>query len=146
MAEIHPKLEVPLSTRILVVDDSEIMLTGMRTILSTLGFTDVVSARKGATAWNLILEQIEKQKPFEIILCDWNMPGYISGVQLLEKVRTATTHNSTIFILVTTENTFDKVKKAMDLGVSNYIIKPYAHTDVTLKLNSTWKKSKQAAA
>ncbi len=142
MSEISTKIEVPLATRILVIDDSRIMLDQMLKILSTLGFTDIVSAKDGASAWNLILNHINLEKPFEMILCDWNMPGHLSGIQLLEKVRNTSLISSTVFMLVTTENTFDKVKKAIDLGVSNYIVKPYSPTDVAEKLRTSWKKRK----
>jgi two-component system chemotaxis response regulator CheY len=145
MLEINTKTEVPLSTRILVVDDSKTMMDQMLAILKNLGFSDVSTAKEGAVAWNIILKENDTQRPFGLILCDWNMPGHLSGIQLLEKVRTTEALKSTLFILVTTENSFEKVKKAMDLGVSNYIIKPYAPADVSQKLNSTWKKRKQKA-
>ena len=55
--------------RVLVVDDFSTMRRIIKNILRQLGFTNVVEADDGTTAW----EVLNKDK-IEFIVSDWNMP------------------------------------------------------------------------
>jgi two-component system chemotaxis response regulator CheY len=142
MNETTHKILLPLETPILIVDDSPAMLTEMTKILDSEGLKKIYTATNGIEAWNLLLQEKDHLSAIQLILCDWNMPR-ISGIQLLEKVRQSPIFKNLPFILVTTENTTDRVRDAIKQGVSNYIVKPYSKNDVVDKLNFTWSKVKK---
>jgi two-component system chemotaxis response regulator CheY len=104
---------------ILVVDDYQ----GMRAVVSSLlkkqGFTTILEADDGTTAWESIL----KNRP-GLVICDWNMPR-MSGLALLQKVRANPDITRLPFMLVTAEGSQEQVLAALDAGVNDYVVKPF---------------------
>jgi two-component system chemotaxis response regulator CheY len=49
----------------------------------------------------------------------------LTGIQVLEKVRSSNTFSKIPFIMITTENEKANVVAALKLGVTDYIIKPF---------------------
>ncbi|HOJ37344.1 MAG TPA: response regulator [Ignavibacteriales bacterium] len=73
-------------------------------------------------------EEIEKNGPFAVILCDQRMPG-LKGVEILEKL--ATTHPDTIKILITGFSDYNDTLRAINTGgISRYIQKPWNDADL----------------
>jgi response regulator RpfG family c-di-GMP phosphodiesterase len=73
-------------------------------------------------------EEIEKNGPFAVILCDQRMPG-IKGVEILENL--ATTHPDTIKILITGFSDYNDTLRAINSGgISRYIQKPWNDADL----------------
>ncbi len=105
--------------RILVVDDFATMRRIIKNILKQLGFTNIVDADDGTTAW----EVLNKDK-IDFIISDWNMPK-MSGIELLRKVRSSEEFADLPFLMVTAEGQQENVIEAVQAGVSNYIVKPF---------------------
>lgn len=122
---------------ILIVDDYRTMLRIIRNLLSQLGFNNVDEATDGMTALKKIGE-----KKFDLIISDWNMEP-MSGIELLQKVRSDENNMSIPFIMVTAENKPENVVKAKEAGVDNYIVKPFNAETLRGKLVSVL--SKQAS-
>ena len=96
--------------KILIVDDFPAMRSMMRTMLAAFGADNIAEARTGEEALELLEEESK-----EIILCDYNLGEGKDGQQVLEEAK----HRelipySTVFILVTAENTSDMVMGAME--------------------------------
>ena len=105
--------------RVLVVDDFSTMRRIIKNILRQLGFTNVVEADDGTTAWDVL----NKDK-IEFIISDWNMPQ-MTGIELLRKVRASEEFSDLPFLMVTAEAQQENIIEAVQAKVSNYIVKPF---------------------
>lgn len=105
--------------RVLVVDDFSTMRRIIKNILRQLGFTNIVEADDGTTAWEIL----NKDK-IEFIISDWNMPQ-MTGIQLLRKVRASEEFGDLPFLMVTAEAQQENIIEAAQARVSNYIVKPF---------------------
>lgn len=108
----------------IVIDDMMTMRKIITKMLKQIGFTNVVEADDGATAWPLIQEAQESGEPFEFIVSDWNMPK-MSGLDLLVKIRATEGIKDTPFLMVTAEAEQSNVIKVVQAGVSNFVVKPF---------------------
>jgi two-component system, chemotaxis family, chemotaxis protein CheY len=113
---------------ILIVDDYSRMLRIIRNLLRQLGYERVEEAADGASA----LEKL-RQKPFSLVISDWNMEP-MSGLELLREVRADPTLAALPFIMVTAEARAAKIAEAQRAGVSGYIIKPFGAEALSLKI------------
>ncbi len=129
----------PATTKVLVVDDFKTMRNLVINALSTCGLTTVVEADDGATAWPLIEEALNKNEPFGLVVSDWNMPK-MQGIELLRKVRGHEKLKDLPFVLVTAEAEQKNIMEAVKIGVSNYVVKPFAPNTFQEKLAAVWKK------
>lgn len=104
--------------RVLLVDDEPLVLIGMQSILNwgKLGLELVGTARNGADAWTIIQEQHP-----DIVICDVIMP-VMGGLELAEKCREVDSALPA-FIMLTSFEEFQYVKRSMGLGVVEYLIK-----------------------
>lgn len=105
--------------RVLVVDDFSTMRRIIKNILRQIGFTNVVEADDGTTAWDVL----NKDK-VEFIISDWNMPQ-MTGIELLRKVRASEEFCDLPFLMVTAEAQQENIIEAVQAKVSNYIVKPF---------------------
>jgi len=113
------------STPILIVDDNRTMIRIIRGLLNQIGFENVDAAPDGSEALAKM-----RQKEYGLVISDWNM-GFMTGYELLKKVRSDTQLAKTPFIMVTAESKSENVIAAKNSGVDNYIVKPF--TAETLK-------------
>lgn len=121
---------MPDKVRILVVDDFSTMRRVIRRILRDMGLENVVEADNGKKAWELLC-----QGQFDIVICDWNMPR-MSGLDLLEKIRSAEELAEMPFMMVTAEGKKDFILEATQKGVTGYITKPFSAEQFAVKLKT----------
>jgi CheY-like chemotaxis protein len=115
---------VDLSTlHVLVVEDDDIILDLIETMLRGLGIGRVTRATSGSEAFGKIAKI---DRVVDCVLCDYTMsPG--NGLQLLHAIRTGKIKNlrpDSCFILVTGAADPGTVKVAAELDVSGYLVKP----------------------
>jgi two-component system chemotaxis response regulator CheY len=113
---------------ILIVDDYSRMLRIIRGLLRQLGYEQVEEAADGASALVKL-----RQKPFSLVISDWNMEP-MSGLELLREVRADPALTALPFIMVTAEARAAKIAEAQRAGVSGYIIKPFGAEALNLKI------------
>ena len=118
-----------LSLKILIVDDFATMRKILNNILKKIGFTNISEAANGKTA----LEKLKNEK-FDLVFCDWNMPGML-GIDLLKTIRKDDELKKLPFVMVTAEAMKDNIIKAVKAGVTSYIEKPFSAEEVRVKLN-----------
>ena len=102
--------------RILVVEDEQDMLLGIRKILSKEGHI-VQIAETGSIGARKVEDSL-----FDIVITDLKMPG-VDGMQLLRKVKEV--HFDTLVIVITGYGTVESAVEAMKLGAYDYITKPF---------------------
>ncbi|BBH21547.1 putative two-component sensor response regulator [Paenibacillus baekrokdamisoli] len=105
--------------KVLVVDDEELILDKIVYLLkkSAIEFESILCAGNGHDALNLIAAG---HIP-DIILSDVRMP-VMNGLELIERVRSL--HSQVRFIVISGYAEFEYAVKAMQYGVTNYVLKP----------------------
>ncbi|MCD6266463.1 MAG: response regulator [Deltaproteobacteria bacterium] len=121
-----------LSMKVLIVDDFATMRRILKNILKQIGFSNIAEADDGKTA----LTELKKDK-FDLVLCDWNMPG-MSGLELLQNVRSDAGLKDTPFIMVTAEAQKENILEAVKAGVTNYVVKPFTAETIGEKLRKVF--------
>lgn len=111
---------VDTSMKVLVVDDFATMRRIVKNILTQLGFSNIVEADDGSTA----IEVLKQDKSIDMVISDWNMPK-MTGLELLQAVRSDPELADTPFIMVTAEAQQENIIQAVKAKVSQYIVKPF---------------------
>ena len=119
-----------LQNNILIVDDVLSMRRLTKEILRDAGFTFVFEAQDGQEA--LILMRKIK---VNLVICDWNMP-VMSGIEYFKALQTDSKLAKTPFILLTSSSEITKVKEAIEVGITSYVVKPYKPADLMKKIYS----------
>ncbi len=101
-----------LTTRILVVDDSNIYREAMKQLLTELGYTQTVEADDGTTALEVLTDA---RQTIGLVISDWHMKQ-MSGMDLLLKVREDENLKKMPFLLVTTEDQMNEVLRRSPLA------------------------------
>jgi len=108
--------------KFLVVDDFADMRNTLKNILRMIGGEDIDSAANGEEA----IECMEVKK-YDIVMCDYNLGRGKDGQQVLEEARfRKLVSMSTVFIMVTAENTREMVMGAIEFEPDSYISKPFS--------------------
>ena len=103
--------------KVMIVDDSKAIYMMVSQMLQEQGH-EAVWAEDGVDA----CEKLAADK-VDLILLDWNMPN-MSGPEFLEKNK-AEKITAAPIVMMTTENKPDYIKKALQLGAVEYIMKPF---------------------
>lgn len=104
--------------KVMLVDDEYMILEGLKFIIpwQELGF-EIVDTKRNAKAALAYL----KEHPVDLVITDITMPE-MSGIELLEQ---AQKHGLKFAALILSGyQEFDYVKRGIDLGVKNYLVKP----------------------
>ena len=110
------------------------MRVNLRTQLQQLGVGDVAQAASAAEALKAISARATG-KPFDLVLCDYNLGGSTNGQQLLEYVRSKKLLQPvTIWFMVTAESSYDSVAVASDYAPDDYLIKPFTAANLESRL------------
>lgn len=114
----------------LVIDDIIGVRSSLRITISTLGGVKIDMAANAADAINKI-----ERRVYDIILCDYSLGEGKDGQQLLEELkRRRMIRNTTIFMMVTAERSYEKVVSAVELAPDDYLIKPFSGEVLRLRL------------
>lgn len=103
--------------RVLVVDDDRAMRALLQKMLAAAGHHVVVAAN-GEEA----LAMIEKEQP-QLIVTDWIMPQ-MDGIALCRALRSRQESRSIYVIIVTMQESADKLVEAFEAGADDYLNKP----------------------
>lgn len=118
---------------VLVVDDEQIVCNSCKKILSQEGH-NVKIALNGREA----LKKVEEDK-YDVVIADWKMPE-IDGMEVLRIVKK--NHPEIILIMITGYPSVESAVKAMRLGVSNYVPKPFTPDALTQALKKALEERK----
>jgi putative two-component system response regulator len=115
--------------KVLAVDDDLINLKLLKSMLmKTESVTEVIEARNGADAINILKERND----IDIILLDIIMP-VMGGIEMLKVVRSDDNLKQLPIIVLTTDET--KKNEALEAGANGFLMKPVRAADVTRKIS-----------
>jgi two-component system chemotaxis response regulator CheY len=109
---------------ILVVDDSATTRSLVASYLTDWEGVEVVEAASGFEALRVL-----PVRRVDVIVTDINMPD-INGLELISFVRANPNYRRIPVIIITTENSAEDRKRGLDLGASDYLVKPFAAADL----------------
>jgi tetratricopeptide (TPR) repeat protein len=123
---------------VLVVDDFPSMRTMLTGFLKTLGVTNIENSGNGRDALMLLAK-----KPYDIVLCDYNLGHGKNGQQILEEAKFKNyVGYSTIWVMVTAEKTMDMFMGAAETKPDDYLLKPVTVTLLEARLNKLIERKK----
>lgn len=105
----------------LVVDDFEVMRRAVANLLRKQGFHPVDEVSSAPEA----LDQMADAGGYALVLSDWNMDP-MTGLELLNAVRSKGQFEKTVFVLMTAEPNEEKRTAAEAAGVSGFLVKPFS--------------------
>jgi PAS domain S-box-containing protein len=108
--------------RVLVVDDNDVNLLLVTTLLQTWG-CDQSSAKDGASALQLLHEAAAAGRPFRLALLDMHMPG-MDGEQLATAISQSPEICNTLLVMLTSMADGGAAVRLAALGVSRCMTKP----------------------
>jgi two-component system, chemotaxis family, chemotaxis protein CheY len=121
----------------LVVDDMKLARLRMSEACRTVGLKTIVEAASGKEAWDKISN--DKIVP-DLILTDYNMPD-MDGLQFLDLVRKNEKTKSVPVLFVTSETEITFIMKAVSVGVTEFVVKPFADDLLVQKIKAIMPKS-----
>ena len=133
---------IPKTAKVLVVDDFVVFRTLVQKALSELGYVNLETATNGEEALELLIKAKEAGQPFELVLCDWNMPK-MDGLDLLKNCRKNEGLKALTFVMVTAEADNHRVNEAFEAGADDYITKPINKNQLADKLLTIKQRSPQ---
>jgi two-component system chemotaxis response regulator CheY len=131
----------PADTRFLIVDDTKTIRSLLKEILKNIGYKKIDEAEDGSQALDMMKREAQSDKPYGFIICDWNMPG-LTGIELLEVRNSDLRFQKVPFLMVTIESEREYVLKAVAMGVSDFVVKPFSEATVRSKMESIWNRLK----
>jgi DNA-binding NtrC family response regulator len=114
------------NTKILLIDDDEWIRDAMTLFFESEG-CQIMALETGEEA----LVEIHRQN-YGIIICDYKLPG-IDGLQLLKEIQKA--KPDTKIILITAYKTEELVAEAKQMGVHDFISKPFTSETIEASLS-----------
>jgi DNA-binding NtrC family response regulator len=114
-------------TKLLVVDDEDIVRESLADWLSSVGY-DVLTATCGEEALQII-----RRKKVKIMIADLIMPG-MNGIELMKEARTFVPTMSTV--IITAHGTIQTAIAAIREGAYDYIEKPFCPEKVELLIRN----------
>lgn len=113
-----------LTSKILVVDDNQANLDLLDMVLGIAGFCDV-----DLTIDPTKVMEMQEAKSYDLVLTDLRMP-VMDGFAVLEALRQADEQSILPILVVTAQTDSDSRLRALELGASDFLLKPFDKTEV----------------
>lgn len=128
-----------MKPRILILDDHKIMRIMIRNLLGEAAY-DYVEASDGREALSILLND----KKFDVILCDYNMPG-MDGLQFLTEKNKNKDLQAIPLIMVTSASSERIREKCQDQGINGWLMKPFKREQLVEAVKTAAEKPTAAA-
>lgn len=116
--------------KILIVDDSEFNRDMLKEILGET--YNYLEAENGNQAIQMIGENIG----IDLMLLDINMPQ-MNGFEVLEIMKRSQCIDETPVIMISAEESVDAMRKAYEMGITDYITRPFDSVIVKKRVQNT---------
>jgi len=121
--------------KMLIVDDSKSSRTLLSETLIDLGL-ESAQARSGIEALEQIQAAIEINRPYDVVLMDWRMPG-LDGLESIRIINQVISKHLPKFILVSSFDKSDAIDLSRHLPVADVLEKPVKRAQLVNSLLST---------
>ena len=105
-----------MAQRMLVIDDEELVLASCRKVFEAEGF-EVVTTTSPEEGLRLV-----STISFDIILCDWKMPGF-DGMNVIEEINQRSSDSA--IVMISGYATIGRANEAIKRGAVDYVPKPF---------------------
>jgi putative two-component system response regulator len=119
--------------KILVIDDEPVNVALLQEILIENGYTRFESVMDSKLALNTC-----KNFQPDLILLDLMMPPP-DGFAILDSLRTDTDETFLPVVVLTADTNEETKRRALDLGATDFLLKPFDHTEVALRIRNLLK-------
>lgn len=116
-----------LDAKIMLVDDSPMMLMSIEKLLSSMGF-DIFIYQEPQKA----IEMAEIVMP-DLVILDINMPG-INGFDVCKQLKSISSISDIAIIFISGVSTQEYIIKAFESGAVDFITKPFLFEDLTARV------------
>ncbi|MGZ3605078.1 MAG: formate/nitrite transporter family protein, partial [Thermodesulfobacteriota bacterium] len=110
-----------MAEKMLIIDDEEIVLKSCRKIFEAEGF-EVVTTANPQEGLKLVSE-----KSFDVILCDWMMPGF-DGMDVVEEIDKSSPNSAVV--MISGYPSVGRATEAMKRGAMDYLPKPFRPEEI----------------
>jgi two-component system chemotaxis response regulator CheY len=107
--------------KMLVIDDAKPMRTFLAYLAQEMEFA-TCEACDGREALNVLIKN-DPREPFAVALVDWDMPR-MNGLEFVQAVRRNRDFDNLKLMMVTTQNSHDRVAQALQAGADDFLMKP----------------------
>lgn len=119
-------------SRILIVEDDEVLLRGLVATLQDAGYAvDYATDGEGAL-------ELAQSEPFAVIILDVGLPD-ISGFDVLKRLRFGKS-KIPVLMLTARDATEDRVT-GLDLGADDYLLKPFEPSELEARIRALIRRS-----
>ena len=108
--------------RMLIIDDEDIVLESCRKVFTSEGF-DVVTTNSPAEGLKLISDS-----KFDVVLCDWKMPGF-DGMDVVEEIDRRSPESA--IVMISGFPSVGRATEAMKRGAMDYVSKPFTPDEIS---------------
>jgi len=126
---------------VLIIEDDADIAEVLRYVLENAHF----EARVARTGEEGLSACLDKHNPPSLILLDLLLPG-MSGIELCRRLRKESLTRSTPVVIVSAKATEKEIAISQELGVDDYIIKPFSVREVVARVNSILDKNQMVRA
>lgn len=127
------------SAKILVVDDMLPMQTLLKSLLGLFGFKEIEVAENGESGF-------KKHCKFDpdVVLVDWMMEP-LDGIEMTRKIRNdpQSPNRFVPVILMTGFSSRLRVERARDIGITEFLVKPFTARDLYEKIERITERPRQ---
>jgi diguanylate cyclase (GGDEF)-like protein len=116
--------------RILIAEDDPVSRRLLQALLTKWGY-DVVVARDGGEAWNML----QKEDAPRMAIVDWMMPE-LDGVQICRMIRERESDSYIYVILLTAKSQKQDIIQGMVAGADDYVTKPFDANELNARLRA----------
>ncbi len=111
-----------MSQSMLIIDDEDIVLNSCRRIFSEEGFRVVItsSPQEGL--------RLASDSAFDVILCDWKMPGF-DGLDVIEELHRRSPESA--MVMISGFPSVGRATEAMKRGAMDYVAKPFTPEEIS---------------
>ncbi len=128
----EPAKAQPISAKILIMDDEQIVRDVLRSVLESFGFT-VIATEDGSEAIAVYREHWEDNSPFDAVIMDLTVPGGMGGENAVQGVLNI---NPAAKVIVSSGYSNDPIlANYQDYGFSGAIVKPFQIEDLEATLD-----------
>lgn len=110
-----------MADRMLIIDDEDVVLESCRRIFSAEGF-QVSCTTSPPEGLRLIADSF-----FDVILCDWKMPGF-DGMDVIEELERRSPDSA--IVMISGYPTVGRATEALKRGAMDYVAKPFTPGEI----------------